>query len=81
MAEDKLKRKEAWLSKALAGCMEANPDSLWKCNKILRKFTKAYPSDAVKKDDPKKTIKTIGVKGPNYGKTKAKYQRQPRKED
>ena len=63
------------LDKALRKCTEANPDSLWKCNSILKKYPKKAPPDT------SKVTGTIGVKGPNYGKTKAKFKRQPPKED
>ena len=62
------------LDKALKECTEANPDSLWRCNDILKK----YPTKT--KSDTSKVTGEIGVKGPNYGKTKEKFKRQPRKE-
>ena len=63
------------LDKELRACTEANPDSLWKCNKILEKYPKKSPPDT------SKVTGGLGVKGPNYGKTKAKFKRQPPKED
>jgi|TARA_Y100000310_G_scaffold34002_1_gene32129 hypothetical protein len=67
------------LQKELAKCMEKYKDDkefgYSKCNAILEQI----PTDTTKSDTT--TTGSIGVKGPNYGKTKAKYQRQPRKED
>ena len=66
------------VQKALKECMEKykdNPDERWKCNTILEQI----PTDTTETDTT--TTGSIGVRGPNYGKTKAKYKRQPPKEN